>query len=92
MPWHAFQRRPAADHYGRALWGRHQLEQINTQNTPLTLDNPHIHTPGMISCSPAPLAMPIRLHAPNGIRVPFYCTDGPCKHVRMTGVMAIILG
>ena len=25
VPWHAFQRRPAADHYGRALWGRHQL-------------------------------------------------------------------
>ena len=36
-------------------------QQNNTQNTPLTLDNPHIHTPGMISCSPAPLAMPIRL-------------------------------
>ena len=25
-------------------------QQNNTQNTPLTLDNPHIHTPGMILC------------------------------------------
>ena len=67
------------------------LQQNNTQSTALALNNPHIHTPGMLSYSSSTAGHAHATSMHRMVTVPFDRTETLYTHARMSGVMLAIL-